>query len=116
MSVRSARGGDTCQLNAAAGTTECTFDATGSTGPITVFRWTYVMAGGTGTHLATTVASSPVTTCALAGGGATLLDDRGAMYTLIEVTLRAGDATGAFGAPATKRVALYTNARCGYPA
>jgi hypothetical protein len=106
------RGNDACVITAPAGTLDCQFDASGSSGFIAVYRWT-LSVGSKELALTQTEGTpvfTPLTDCTFLSGGSVASDGTLAM----PVVLRLEDRQGNVTSPFQRTVTLYPNGQCGY--
>jgi len=106
------RGNDVCVITAPAGTLDCQFDASGSSGFVAVYRWTLTV-GSKDLSLTQPEGSpvfTPLTDCTFLSGGSVSSDGTVAM----PVVLRLEDRQGNVTSPLLRTVTLVPNGNCGY--
>lgn len=106
------RGSDACAITAPAGTLDCQFDASGSSGFIAVYRWTLSM-GSKELSLTQSEGApvfTPLTDCNFLSGGSVSSEGTVTM----PVVLRLEDRQGNVTSPLQRTVTLYPNGQCGY--
>ncbi len=106
------RGSDACAITAPAGTLDCQFDASGSSGFIAVYRWTLSIGSKelSLTQSEGTPVFTPATDCTFLSGGSVASDGTVAM----PVVLRLEDRQGNVTSPLQRTVNLFPNGQCGY--
>lgn len=104
-------GDDACAITSAAGAVDCVFDASGSTGFPSQYRWKLTVAGNelTFNMPEDTPAFTPTTTCAFLAGGS-LSQGEVAMVVTLQVQDRAGNVSN----PLQRTIDLIPNGQCGY--
>ena len=105
-----ARGTDGCEISAADGDLDCTFDATSSTGPIDQYIWFVTVGSKELTHNTTQPIVKLDTDCTLLGGGTE--DDDGRIEMRVELHLRGRD--GTLSSKVNSTLKVWTNGRCGF--
>jgi hypothetical protein len=106
------RGTDACAIIDVAGTVDCVFDATSSTGFVATYFWTLVVAGKEFTLNVpeSTPAFTPATNCSMLSGGTLNSEGVETMRVSLRLEDRAGNSTNTI----ERTVKLFPNSRCGY--
>jgi len=106
------RGSDACAIASGAGTVDCVLDASGSSGFVSIYRWTLGIAGRemSVTMPEGSAAFTPLTDCNFLSGGSVQSDGSVPMTILLRLEDRQGNVTN----PAQRTVKLYPNSQCGY--
>jgi hypothetical protein len=106
------RGNDACAITAPAGTLDCQFDASGSSGFVAVYRWTLSVGSKelTLTQSEGTPVFTPLTDCTFLSEGSIASDGTVSM----PVVLRLEDRQGNVTSPLQRAITVYPNGQCGY--